>query len=634
MNCLNSKQFFRDLMTGKLPSKEDLISHLFERNSQGRGLVSLRSNVEYKLVGGNATNAGLIDKNSDSITSLFVEDITNFLDETLLMEWVKRGSVKAEQKWSRSKAIFEFFGIRSENQKEWKDGQRRNFTNRTGVVRVWNPIFAKVGSYDHATVDRRDFGRGLTNDDLRNTLLSTMRGNKKQFHFLTGKFGFGGASRFARAFSDFTIIASRSEKELDKVFFTIVFLCLFDGDDRDPQYYYVELDGDIPSVSLDFCKEVEAEMYEVESKQMGFEDKKYAETPHKHIPLSEKCGTLIRTIGAKMKGVTPFDTSPNALRYQLSRNIPGNLLPFRLADLPALHGYTKKYLTGRTIIGNEGRLTDKDNGKGTSTPLKDSWFQELTFPKSDAPMWEDEKSAGTFTISMRLFPHSSKGRDTFCLQKHCGCISLDDQKHLDLPVSIVENMGWKYLAQYLFIHVNVSNIPRWQQAVMFTSDRQKSILSKETKVLLEKIIAFGNLDELKAYNKEYKALSITDSKQSDKKFDQKICKYFFIKKKTEKAEDEEGNGPEGGVVEPKEAEKLEASDNPTILEFVNPYKSKPKEIFAGGISSVTVKTDIPDELCKHIKAELVDDYGCKVADCKVGKRNIKGRLIVTCESLI
>jgi hypothetical protein len=639
MNQLNSNQFFRDLMTGKFPSKESLMSHLFEKNPQERGMVSLLANTGYKLVGGDhyTTNAGPIDKNDSCISSLFVEDITNFLDEVLMKEWVKRGSIEAEKKWSRKKAIFEFFGVCAENQKEWKDGMRRDLADKTGVVRVWNPIFAKVKSHKHATVDKRDLGRGLTDGDLRITLLGMMRGNKKDFHFLTGKFGFGGSSRFASAFSDYTIIVSRSEKELDKVFFTVVFLCLFDGDDKDANYYYLEVDEGIPFVSIDYCEEVEAEMYEVESEQMGFADKSKESTPFKHIPLSEHCGTLIRSIGAKMEGVAGSDQDGNSLRYQLSNCIPGNRLPFRLADLPNLHGYTKKYLTGRTIVGTEVRLTDKINGKGTSTPLE--WYTsiELDFPKTDAmPPWENEDTKGTFSISLSLFPHGKNGRDSFCESRHCGSISLDDQKHMNLSSKIITDMDWTFLAQHLYIHVDVSNVPRWQQKLMFSSDRQKSINSAETKALRSKIVEFGHgLKDLENYNKIYKALAVTDFKQSDEKFDQKIYKYFFNKKKADESENKaQGNGTEGGKVGPKKVEKLEASDNPTILEFVNHYDKKPKEIFASGVSSVTMKTDIPADLCNNIKAELIDDYGQKVADCKVSNRNSQGRLIITCDSLI
>src|SRR5207253_5415376 len=55
--------------------------------------------------------------------------------------------------------------------------------------------------------DARDFGIGLTAEEMPRTILSLNRGNKKSKPWLTGKHGQGASSTYQ--YSDLTLIASR-----------------------------------------------------------------------------------------------------------------------------------------------------------------------------------------------------------------------------------------------------------------------------------------------------------------------------------------------------------------------------------------------------------------------------------------
>jgi hypothetical protein len=98
--------------------------------------------------------------------------------------------------------------------------------------------------------DARDFGVGLTADEMPNTILSLNRGNKKSKPWLTGKHGQGASSTYQ--YSDLTLIASRKTGS-KTVAFTLV-EAKWDCDGgvmaKTPTYRYLTIDGRVAEIEL------------------------------------------------------------------------------------------------------------------------------------------------------------------------------------------------------------------------------------------------------------------------------------------------------------------------------------------------------------------------------------------------
>jgi hypothetical protein len=99
--------------------------------------------------------------------------------------------------------------------------------------------------------DARDYGIGLTADEMPSTILSLNRGNKKLKPWLTGKHGQGASSTYQ--YSDLTLIASR-KRGSKTVAFTFV-EATWDARGgvviaKTPTYRYLTVDGKIPEVEI------------------------------------------------------------------------------------------------------------------------------------------------------------------------------------------------------------------------------------------------------------------------------------------------------------------------------------------------------------------------------------------------
>jgi hypothetical protein len=125
------------------------------------------------------------------------------------------------------------------------------FPNRHDTRKVPPMVMMRMFSTSKKTprdnvIDIRDYGMGITAEDMPNTILSLHRGNKACKPYVTGKHGQGAASTYQ--FSDLTIIASRIEGSED-VAFTIVEQAPW-GERKVASYQYMVVDGKIPTVRV------------------------------------------------------------------------------------------------------------------------------------------------------------------------------------------------------------------------------------------------------------------------------------------------------------------------------------------------------------------------------------------------
>lgn len=123
----------------------------------------------------------------------------------------------------------------------------RNFAQRTVTV---TGFVGDAKDHKNSIFDARDYGIGLTADEMPNTILSLNRGNKKSKPWLTGKHGQGASSTYQ--YSDLTLIASRKIGAKD-VAFTLV-EATWDTENeipaKTPTYRYLTINGRVPEVEV------------------------------------------------------------------------------------------------------------------------------------------------------------------------------------------------------------------------------------------------------------------------------------------------------------------------------------------------------------------------------------------------
>jgi len=625
---LNVVDFYSKITGGNIPDQASLFKELFFKDCNGEQVLK-NGNINIRLVGprpDGATNAGSIEKQSDPVHAIIVEDEANIFDEGMKKEWEKRGSVEAELSWSRDKAIEEFFGLTLNSISEGinsrgVDASRQALADKMGYIKIFNPCPSKRFSYKGATVERRDYGRGVEGSEFVNTFLSLENGNNQRCRFSIGKYGFGASSRFDKAHvggNGYTLIVSISEKDPAKAYFTVVFAKIPSNTSKGmPQYYFLEVNGEIPFVPI----------FESSKSFMG-----------------TKCGSLLVTYNAQFPTgtITRDNVNSRSLRYRLANYFSNNLIPIRLIDVPALTAkddkkkkYEQTYISGRVVNSNLVRIQDKRNNKSRTTPLE--WYNEidLPFPRIDnSPIWDNkEEEEGIIRIYTILFPHGIDARKQFCEEKYCGSIVLDGLSHKNISKNIIDKAGHSYLSKHLMIIVDVTNTLDCQKSSMFMSNRENQVKSEQGRKLTEIVENYiTGIPELKQYNIQYRDHQISNKREVSEKALEKLFNIFSMGAK-------KGNNPGGGnvgggviITEPMERPEhkiLPIKDIPEILRFINPYENKPKNIVRDKISSATVETEISPTLGSKIYAQIEDIDGNKIVSCRVSKID-KSRLIVAC----
>lgn len=201
---------------------------------------SYTGNIEWVPFNDSTSNDGPMSLNAYPGRA-FVERVTNEGDANLeLAALSKNGSIPS----SPAEAASEWFSLeRGALAKRLTDEEVENLAKSTVTVAafVGDPKDSK-----DCVLDARDYGIGLTAEEMRRTILTLNRGLKKSKPYLTGKHGQGASSTYQ--YSDLTLIASR-KLNCDKVAFTLV-EGAWDIGAKTPTYKYLLIDGKIPEVDM------------------------------------------------------------------------------------------------------------------------------------------------------------------------------------------------------------------------------------------------------------------------------------------------------------------------------------------------------------------------------------------------
>ena len=311
-------------------------------------------------------------------------------------------------------------------------------------------------------LDARDFGIGLTAEEMPRTILSLNRGNKRNKAWLTGKHGQGASSTYQ--YSDLTLIASRKHGT-NTIAFTLV--QAFWEDDtgqvtKTPTYRYLLVDGKIPTLTVS--------------------------------PTADfATGTLVRHIGYNADFTAT--TGDRSMYGLLMRSLAQPLFPVWLEQFHMRGGTAEKV---QTFAGyrRHGRQI-----RGTVNVLERAWHQTLNPDGKSAPQelskilhrssevfkmgtWDYGGRTGVADLGQVRITYwvaDPSDRNPNDVLKNwvdpdkTVIFSLDGQTHAEETRAIVTGQNGAKLwavGKYMVVHIDCDGLDNRAKYEMFTSTRE------------------------------------------------------------------------------------------------------------------------------------------------------------------
>lgn len=201
----------------------------------------------WKPLGGNENMYGVIENQQASPIAALVEKLTNSIDATLMRKCYEAGidPTSAEAPRSMEEAIRRFYGQAAAN---WDmPGFRREQAEHIQLV--------ASGPLRQPSLVLYDSGEGQHPAAFETTLLSLLRGNKNNVHFVQGKYNMGGSGAIVFCGRHgYQLVASRRFDGTGELGFTLTRKHELRADEQTAKkntwYEYFTVDGRIPSFAM------------------------------------------------------------------------------------------------------------------------------------------------------------------------------------------------------------------------------------------------------------------------------------------------------------------------------------------------------------------------------------------------
>lgn len=234
-----NEEIFRNLF---FAPNETAVNSVFDKFSH-----IFNSNENWFPLGGSENNYGVVKNQQASPIGALVEKLTNSIDAILMRKCyeakIDPKSLKAPK--SISKAVETFFP----NYKNWDLAQsQRKQAENIQIVADGKPRDTSVIIYDN--------GEGQNPEDFEATLLSLLKGNKNEIHFVQGKYNMGGSGAIVFCGKKrYQLIASKRFDGKGEFGFTIVREHPLTEEEQQTKkntwYEYLKIDDKIPSFQID-----------------------------------------------------------------------------------------------------------------------------------------------------------------------------------------------------------------------------------------------------------------------------------------------------------------------------------------------------------------------------------------------
>ncbi|TAM58897.1 hypothetical protein EPN52_09675 [bacterium] len=377
----------------------------------------LTAGAEYVPVGGLENNRGPMEVSTDPGRAL-VERITNGFDAVLELQHRIHGG-KPDCRTPRE-AASAWLGVPTDGLSKATTGQRQELASLVTVT-------LQDGDGKNARIlDVRDFGMGLTGEEMPTTILSLNASNKMTKHYLAGAYGQGGSSTYIA--SALTLIASRAQGS-DTISFTVVrYQDLPPDTYKTGHYVYLVVVDKVPTTlaqGIDF---------------LG--------------------GTLVRHFGYQLSSYTS-PLGPSSVYGLLNQTLFDPVLPIWLNN--KVHGWRRVIKGSRNALN--GAVDDGDDGKG---PSLSHHIPMLYIPMDDF---------GQIGVEYWLLaqPERANKRPTqaFVNPARPILLTLNGQAQAELSSALIrKDAELPYLNYRLIVHVDCNTLTPAALRQLFVSNRE------------------------------------------------------------------------------------------------------------------------------------------------------------------
>lgn len=411
--------------------------------------------------GSKENNRGVIEITGDSGRAL-VERVTNGIDAVLEAEFeAHHGNPDCR---SPKEAARAWLGVPDGGLSELSQEERRRLAQRV-VVRI-----NEGEGRDSRVVEIRDYGIGLTAEEMPRTILSLNESNKIQKYYVAGTYGQGGSGTLA--VSKYTLVASRRNGN-DRVGFTIAkFLDLPPEVYKTGHYVYLTVDGGVPEA------DVPADQF--------------------------KNGTLVRHFGYELTAY-PSPVGPNSIYGLLNQVLFDPVIPIWL-DNPVntqrrvIKG-SRNALNGAVDEGDEQRHgpTIVHNERMFYTSIGEFGRLGIEYWVLAMPSEANKRPSAAFVNPSKPI-----------------LMTVNGQNHSELSASLIrKDAGLPYLASRLICHINCDGLTALSKRALFVSTREEARRGAVlTQIQQELIHVLRSDDDLVRLNEEARLRGLQESDEN------------------------------------------------------------------------------------------------------------------------
>ena len=399
----------------------------------------LSRNENWKPYGNYDGNINTIHNQQKDPVAALAEKPINSIDALLMKECKLRGvdPESAVAPKSMQEAVELFYSIKRGDFSDISEKQRRLIANNIMII--------TEGSKDQPNITIVDKGEGQHYSNFENTFVSLHRGNKSKILFVQGKYNMGGSGvlRFCGD-NHYQLILSKPTKKLlngksDCWGFTLVRLHLATTLDSKNSWY-------------EYCVNDKGEIFSF---------------PTEPLSILPKGGLF--DYGTYIKLYNYSLPDPSVITLGLWRQLNSCLhipaLPIMLYESRAYKGHSPS----KILLGNKMRIM-VDN--------RDSVEEHLTITTLLGKF-------GKRNVEITVFrPGTSKTE--FTTQNDAIFFTINGQTHATEGRSFLKTKcNLYYLADYLLVHIDCSNIPPYIREQVFMASRDRMADSPITKEILE-----------------------------------------------------------------------------------------------------------------------------------------------------
>lgn len=242
-----------DLFSTPVTDLKSLFTNLFNCHSEQEVEDIIKANpkhfvqANWKPLGQNENNYGVIENQQASPIAALVEKLTNSIDATLMRKCYEAGidPKSADAPQSLEAAVRLFY------KDQWNNWDLKNARK----AQAENIQIVASGQKLQSSLLIYDNGEGQHPENMETSFLSLLRGNKNEIHFVQGKYNMGGSGAIVFCGKKrFQLVGSKRYDNTGKFGFTLIREHPLSEDEqqikKNTWYEYLAIDGKIPAFDI------------------------------------------------------------------------------------------------------------------------------------------------------------------------------------------------------------------------------------------------------------------------------------------------------------------------------------------------------------------------------------------------